>query len=168
MATSDILRFISVLTSAIHTGSQLSLSFVSGAALLASPNADEATLLTQFRVTFRRGFVLCPPFAAVATLANLVNAFISWQSNDNGGTGMALRFLLAGLCTASLVPFTLLFVVRSEGLLLEKAAERPGEEKAKTPSSAARTRDLIREWARLNYMRTFFPLIGALVSYSAR
>jgi hypothetical protein len=71
--------------------------------------------------------------------------------------------------------FTLLFVVRSESLVLEKAAEmamatqrvdrKPGE--GKTPSSAARTRDLIREWARLNYMRTLFPLIGALVSYSA-
>lgn len=155
------------------SGSQFSLSFVSGAALLASPTADEATVLAQFKVIFRRGFRLCPPFAAIATLANLGNAFISWRSND--GASMALRFLLAGLCTASLVPFTLLFVVRSESLLLEKAAEmamatqrvdrRPGE--GKTSSSAARTRDLIREWARLNYIRTLFPLIGALVSYSA-
>lgn len=156
------------------SGSQFSLSFVSGAALLASPTADEATLLAQFKVIFHRGFYLCPPFAAMATLANLGNAFISWRSND--GAGMALRFLLAGLCTASLIPFTLLFIVRTEGLLLEKAAEmakatqrddrRPGE--GKSSSSAARTRDLIREWARLNYIRTFFPLIGALVSYSAR
>ncbi|ORY60952.1 uncharacterized protein BCR38DRAFT_442987 [Pseudomassariella vexata] len=167
MTTSDVLRFISILASAIHTGSQFSLSFVSGAALLASPTADEATVLAQFRVIFRRGFVLCPPFAAIATLANLGNAFISWRSNDDGAS-MALRFLLAGLCTASLIPFTLLFVVCSEGLLLEKAAERLGEGKRKTPSSAARTRDLIKEWARLNYLRTLFPLIGALVSYSAR
>lgn len=156
------------------SGSQFSLSFVSGAALLATPTADEATVLAQFKVIFHRGFRLCPLFAAIATLANLGNAFISWRSNDS--VSMALRFLLAGLCTASLVPFTLLFVVRTESLLLEKAAEmakatqrvdpRPGE--GKTSSSAARTRDLVSEWARLNYIRTLFPLIGALVSYSAR
>ena len=155
------------------SGSQFSLSFVSGAALLAFPTADEATVLAQFKVIFRRGFCLCPPFAAIATLANLGNAFISWRSNE--GASMALRFLLAGLCTASLVPFTLLFVVRSEGLLLEKAAEmamatqrsdrRLGE--GKTSSSVAQTRDLIKEWARVNYIRSLFPLIGALVSYSA-
>ena len=75
------------------SGSQFSLSFVSGAALLASPTADEATVLAQFKVIFRRGFCLCPPFAAIATLANLGNAFISWRSND--GASMALRFLLA-------------------------------------------------------------------------
>ncbi|CAF9928994.1 MAG: hypothetical protein HETSPECPRED_007249 [Heterodermia speciosa] len=173
MAISDVLLFISILASAIHTGSQFSLSFVSGAALLASPSADEATVLTQFKVIFRRGFCLCPPFAAIATLANLGNAFISWRFND--GASLALRFLLAGVCTASLIPFTLLFVVRIESLLLEKAAEmamatqrvdrKPVEEK--TSSSAAQTRDSIREWARLNYIRTLFPLVGALLSYSA-
>lgn len=130
-------------------------------------------MLAQFKVIFLRGFRLCPPFALIASLANFSNAFISWRSND--GTGMALRFLLAGLCTASLVPFTLLFVVRCESLLLEKGAEmakvtqrvdrKQGEEK--TSLSAARTRDLIEEWARLNYIRTLFPLIGALVAYSA-
>ena len=155
------------------SGSQFSLSFVSGAALLASPNADEATVLAQFKVIFRRGFCLCPPFAAIATLANIGNAFISWRSYD--GTSMVLRFLLAGLCTASLVPFTLMFVVPIESLLLEKGAKlakaaqrddrRPGE--GKDSSSAAHTRDSIRAWAQLNYTRTFFPLVGALLSYSA-
>ncbi len=153
------------------SGSQFSLSFVSGAALLASSTADEATLLAQFRVIFRRGFVLCPPFAAIATLANLGNAYISWRSN-NGGAGVALHFLLAGVCTASLVPFTLMFVVRSEGLLLEKAAEKPGDGKPrdgkdKVTWSVARTRELIGEWARLNYVRALFPLVGALISYTA-
>ncbi|KAF2128246.1 hypothetical protein P153DRAFT_368110 [Dothidotthia symphoricarpi CBS 119687] len=167
MTTSDILLFISILTSAIHTGSQLSLSFVSGAALLASPMADEATVLAQFRIIFRRGFFLCPPFAAVATLANLGNALISWWSGD--GASMALRFLLAGLCTASLVPFTLLFIIRSESLLLERAAGMAkGKVGEKTLPSAPSTRELIEEWARLNYLRTLFPLVGALVSYSAR
>ncbi|EFQ33700.1 hypothetical protein CGRA01v4_02001 [Colletotrichum graminicola] len=168
MTTSEILRFISVFASAIHTGSQFSLSFVSGAALLASPTSDEANLLTQFRVIFRRGFVLCPPFAAVATLANLGNALISWLSHHEDGGNTALRFLIAGLITASLVPFTLMFIVSSEGQLLEKAAERVGEGKEKNPASAAQTRDLIKLWARLNYMRTFFPLIGALISYTTR
>jgi hypothetical protein len=155
------------------SGSQFSLSFVSGTALLASPTADEATVLAQFKVIFRRGFFLCPPFAGIATLANLGNAFISWRSGDS--TSLALRFLLAGLCTASLVPFTLMFVVRSEGLLLKKAAEmaktmqrvdrKPAE--GKPSPVTAQTKDLIGEWARLNYLRTFFPLVGALLSYSA-
>lgn len=192
MAFSDILRFISIITSAIHagkacclpiyscqeswltrayncSGSQLSLSFVSGAALLAAPADDEATVLAQFRVIFRRGFVLCPPFAAIATLANLANSFISWRpSSADEDASMALRFLLAGLCTASLIPFTLMFVVRSEGQLLERAAERSGSGKQKTFASSAQTRNLIKEWTRLNYIRTVFPLFGALISYSAR
>ena len=137
--------------------------YVSGAALLASPTADEATLLGQFRVIFRHGFVLCPPFAGVATLANLGNALLAWRGHDAGST--ALRFLLAALCTASLVPFTLLFVVRSEGLLLKKAAEPP-KEGAKRAPSEAQTRDLVREWMWFNYMRTLFPLAGALIALS--
>ncbi|KAK0648456.1 hypothetical protein B0T16DRAFT_427585 [Cercophora newfieldiana] len=162
MTVSDALRFISILACTIHTGSQFSLSFVSGAALLASPTTDEATLLSQFRVIFRRGFLLCPMFAFLATFTNLGNAFITWRSDESS---TALRFLLAALCSISLVPFTLLFVVHSEGLLLEKAAEKPGKGNA---SSAARTRELIGEWAQLNYVRTLFPLIGALIAYSAR
>lgn len=147
-------------------GSQFSLSFVSGAALLADSDANEATVLTQFKAIFRRGFVLCPPFAAISTLANLGNAFICWRSIDCDHAGVALRYVLAGLCTASLIPFTLMFVVRSEGLLLEKSAGRTEDGKAKTLSSAAGTRGLVEDWARLNYMRTLFPLLGALLSYS--
>ena len=90
---------------------------------------------------------------------------------------MMLRFLLAGLCTASLIPFSLYFVVGSEGPLLEKAAEMatamqqrgdryPGEGKSSS-SSVAQTRDLIGEWTRMNYVRTLFPLIGTLLVYSA-
>ena len=155
------------------SGSQLSLSFVSGAALLASPATDESILLAQFKVIFGRGFCLCPLFAFIATLANLSNAFISWWSDD--GASMVLRFLLAGLSTASLIPFSFYYVVGSEGPLLEKAAEMAiatqrsdrnlGE--GKTSLSAAQTRDLIREWVRLNYIRTLFPLIGAFLAYSA-
>ncbi|KAL3961145.1 hypothetical protein ACCO45_006262 [Purpureocillium lilacinum] len=143
MTTTDVLRFVSVFASAIHT------------------------VPCHFPPRLRP----VPPFAAIATLANLGNAYISWRSN-NGGAGVALHFLLAGVCTASLVPFTLMFVVRSEGLLLEKAAEKPGDGKPrdgkdKVTWSVARTRELIGEWARLNYVRALFPLVGALISYTA-
>jgi len=65
-----------------------------------------------------------------------------------------------------------MFVVRSEGLLLEKAAEKPGDGKPrdgkdKVTWPVARTRELIGEWARLNYVRALFPLVGALISYTA-
>lgn len=151
----------------LHAGSQLSLSFVSGAGLLATPAADEAVLLAQFRVIFRRGFYLCPPFAAVATLANLGNALIGWRVNGCRLTRKALRSLLAGLCTASLIPFTLMFIVRTEGALLEKATRKAGNGDEGASSSIDRTRELIKRWAKLNYLRSLIPLMGALLSYSA-
>ena len=155
------------------SGNQLNLSFVSGAVLLAYPATDAATLLAQFKVVFGRGFMLCPLSASVATLANPGNALISWWSND--GACMVLRFFLAGLCTASVVPFSLLFFVDAESHLLEKAAEIASatqrvDQKSwegKSSPSAAQTRNFIREWCWLNYIRILFPLIRTLLSYSA-
>jgi hypothetical protein len=71
------------------------------------------------------------------------------------------------------VPFTLLFVVRGEELLLERGVEVAKEAQGvdqklvqeKKPVSA-RTKDLLNEWSRWNYARSLFPLAAALISLS--
>jgi hypothetical protein len=120
--------------------------------------------LAQFRVIFRRGFYLCPPSAGISTLANLINAFLTY--GDDGRA--ALFSLLAAVISASLIPFTLAFIVGAEEELLQRANRSTDEGDKKTPAGHEEsTRDLIIKWSRLNYYRPLFPLLGVLLAYFA-
>ncbi|KAK4111484.1 hypothetical protein N656DRAFT_799316 [Canariomyces notabilis] len=116
-------------------GCQISLSYVTLAALLGPPHSvSEDILLQQFRTVFWRGFRLCPVPAFFATLCCLVNAALVLGhvglSVQNFFQGRVPQLLLVAVLAVGLVPYTLIFVVPVEEPLLKREAALRGNGKS--------------------------------------
>ena len=86
--------------------------------------------------------------------------------------------LVAGSFMMGIVPFTLYTIVPVEEILLEKEAKLAKTQKlaagydtsidgeAEAKGSASETRRLLKRWAKLNYVRTTFPLVGLVVAWT--
>ncbi|KAK6852137.1 hypothetical protein PG995_012262 [Apiospora arundinis] len=119
-----------ITVSSYLVGCQLSLSHVSAAALLNTPNITEEAALNQFSTIFRRGLHLCPPAAFFSGLTCYANAALSYYYYYRGGDGrseivaarpeIVPRLLLTGTLMIGIVPFTLTWIVPVEEPLLHR------------------------------------------------
>ncbi|KAA6409708.1 MAG: hypothetical protein FRX48_06320 [Lasallia pustulata] len=177
------LLIASITASAILTGNQFSLSYVSVASILRPPTVAEVHLLSMFRGVFLGGFHLCPPLAFFSGLVCYLNAFLSYWHESGSvvleqASSSVIPLLVAGSFMMGIVPFTLYMIVPVEEILLEKEAKLAKTQKlaaghdtsidgeAEAKGSAAETRRLLKRWAKLNYVRTIFPLVGLVVAWS--
>ncbi|KAK8123711.1 hypothetical protein PG999_003629 [Apiospora kogelbergensis] len=183
-----------ITASSYLVGCQLSLSHVSAAALLNTPDIPEEAALSQFSIIFRRGLHLCPPAAFFSGLTCYANAALSYYyGNDRSTlalrTGIVPRLLLTGTLMIGIVPFTLAWIVPVEDPLLHrhkcfartKRARRDNarrdirhmkdlaEAETKLNKEEARdqesTLDAVRHWKRLNYIRALIPAAGVVSAW---
>ncbi|KAJ4134709.1 hypothetical protein NW768_004307 [Fusarium equiseti] len=127
----------------------LSLAGVPAALQLQAPSSA-----TVWQELFNRGFALMPKFAITTSVAYLYAIYAARQEGRSW-KGLAI----ASALTVSIVPFTLIFMVPTNDLLMEAAAgtlEASQEDVAK----------LIGRWGVLNLVRSLLPLAGAVAGFS--
>lgn len=142
------------------------------AAILGISNLPEYTALSMWKVTFDRGFYLCPTQAMFSSLVFLLNALLTfvYGQPESSSHNCALTMLVAGILAISLVPFTLFVIVPLEETLL-KRHEKLSREDIHTISKgnihsdtglfsqAIESRRVMEKWVSLNYVRTILPAV---------
>ncbi|KAJ5303998.1 acyl-CoA N-acyltransferase [Penicillium atrosanguineum] len=163
----------------VLTGCQLSLSYVSVAAILSAPDAPEYTALTMWKTTFNRGFYLCPLQAMLCSAIFAVNSIVTLVYGDASMPGHKgfLPLLIGGIISISLVPYTLVTIVPLEETLLERhgSLSRELNQGAKNDkvhgdtagvAAAIQTRAIMRKWISLNYVRTLIPALTVVWAWT--
>jgi hypothetical protein len=141
---------------------------MSALSLMAVPvlleTTDEPTQLYRQWVTmYGHGHQVLPGLAII-TAGLYARIALSLRSTTRPWS----LFVLAGLATVAIIPFTLVFMVPTNDLLfaLEKGTEK-GTEKGQGSMSIMDAKELVLWWSRLHLMRSVMPLIGAVIGVSA-
>lgn len=138
------------------------------AAVLSVSDVGEYTALSMWKVTFNRGFYLCPTQAMFSSSIFFLNAFLTflYGQPENSSQNIVYMLLMAGILAMSLVPFTLVMIVPLEESLLERHRKLSREgPPGKLNSNAAATlramesRRVMEKWVSLNYFRTILPAV---------
>jgi hypothetical protein len=127
-----------------------SLSLCSIPAVLGA-GAPTSVMLRQWCVVYNNGKAI-PALAVAAALSYGVSAY-GFRTRGLAWRGVAL----AGALSVAAVPFTLAFIMPTNNEL-----ETAADNKMK-PMSDGRARYLITKWTRLNMVRAFLQLSGAVV-----
>jgi Domain of unknown function (DUF1772) len=133
------------LATALFTGAAVYISLVEHPARLSCPTAHA---VEQWRPSYKRATVMQVPLAVAGSLLSIA----AWLS-DAG-----LIWLVAGLVLASVVPFTLLVMWRTN-----KQLEDPSLD---TTSELARS--LLVRWGRLHAIRSGLSLLALILMLFAR
>lgn len=135
-----ILKFLALFSSGIFTGAAFYLTTVEQPARM-SLGVEAA--LEQFRPSYKRA---APQQATLAIVCFLSSAAIAALTHD-------WLWLLGGSLVGAVVPFTFLFMMPTNRLLLDNTEELEIElERAR-----------LAKWARLHAVRTVLSLFGFLV-----
>jgi Domain of unknown function (DUF1772) len=135
-----ILKFLALFSSGIFTGAAFYVATVEHPARM-SLGVEDA--LQEFRPSYKRA---APQQAVLAIVCFLSSAAIAMLTHD-------WLWLLGGSFLGAVVPFTLLFIIPTNRLLLDEADEFEIElEKGR-----------LAKWARLHAVRTVLSLFGFLV-----
>jgi len=135
-----ILKFLAVFSSGIFTGAAFYLTTVEHPARM-SLGVEAA--LEEFRPTYKRA---APQQAALAIVCFLFSAALAAFTHD-------WLWLLGGSLVVAVVPFTFLFMMPTNRLLLNDTEELEIELE----------RAHLAKWARLHAVRTILSLSGFLV-----
>jgi hypothetical protein len=130
LETSMLVGQLAIVAAAIFFGAAL---YVSIAEQPARRDLDSASLLSEWRSAYKRGFAMQAPLALIGFLLALIAA---WQSAN-------WRWVLGGLLLVANWPYTLLRVMPINRRLMAPSVV-PGPE----------TRRLIDQWATLHLRRT--------------
>jgi hypothetical protein len=137
---------------------------MSALSLMAVPvlleTTDEPTQLYRQWVTmYGHGHQVLPGLAII-TAGLYARIALSLRSTTRPWS----LFVLAGLTTVAIIPFTLVFMVPTNDLLF---ALEKGTEKGQGGMSIMDAKELVLWWSRLHLMRSVMPLIGAVIGVSA-
>jgi Domain of unknown function (DUF1772) len=133
------------LATALFTGAAVYVSLVEHPARLSCPTAHA---VEQWRPSYKRATVMQVPLAVAGSLLSIA----AWLA------GAGLIWLVAGLVLASVVPFTLLVMWRTN-----KQLEDPSLD---TMSELARS--LLVRWGRLHAIRARLSLLALILMLFAR
>lgn len=126
---------LALTAAAVFTGAAFYINF---AEQPARRHLDDAALLTEWKVAYKRGAIMQAPLAVIAFV---LGAVAWWQSGQ-------WLFLLGGVVMLANWPWTLLAILPVNNRLM-----------ATEPAAATKdTRDMIRHWNVLHAVRT---LLGA-------
>jgi hypothetical protein len=142
------------------------------AAILGISDLPEYTALSMWKVTFDRGFYLCPTQAMFSSFIFLVNALLTliYGQPESSSHNCTLTMLMAGILAISLVPFTLVVIVPLEETLLKRHEKLSREDinamskgkihsDTRSISKAIESRRVMGKWVSLNYVRTILPAL---------
>jgi hypothetical protein len=142
----EVFQFAAILSCALFAGAAL---YVNVAEHPARMECGTELAATVFAPSYRRGAVMQPSLAVVATVC----AGISWW------LGGSFLWIIGGLLMFSLIPFTLIAILPTNRQLLAPNLDR----------SSLYTRMLLVRWGRLHAVRTavalaaiFFFLVAVL------
>lgn len=128
--------YLALICAAVFTGAALYINVAEQPARL---TLDDASLLSEWKPAYKRGFAMQAPLAAVGCVLGLI---AWWQL---GG----LWFLVGALLMIANWPWTLLAIMPTNNELMASDTARAGPQ----------TRNLIQKWGTLHAVRT---LLGAL------
>ncbi|KAK9492043.1 hypothetical protein V1508DRAFT_419898 [Lipomyces doorenjongii] len=151
-------QFIGIIGSAFISGALISLSVLTIPALKA-PNISTPDTATRFRAlvfAVRRTV----PFLAILPTASF--AFLAWKAPD-----AKMAHSIAALCSVAFIPYTLLFMMRTNRAIFAKAEVLESKSRGPESSEAENLEVLLNHWVMMNSIRGFLPLLGALVGLSA-
>jgi hypothetical protein len=138
-----------------------------------SPNRTSAErhALSIFREIYQCGKENAPPIALVSAGLSLINGYQLYCSAGSFVRPAQLA-VAAAVLNMAIVPFTLFVIAPTNNLLFarEEAWRTENEEvKAKMVKnqSGLTTEALLNRWRVQNWVRSLFPLIGAVLAYQA-
>lgn len=147
--------------------------------MLSAANIPESTLLAMWHHVFIRGFHACPSLGFLSSGVSALNAILLYH-DEVYSTGSWLpsasvyTVLLSGFFMFGMVPYTLMWIVPLEELLLRRERElaKP-EDKMNTKSelcsgqqTSAETRKMLELWVTLNYYRMVIPFVGVTIAWT--
>jgi hypothetical protein len=142
------------------------------AAILSVSDVAEYTALSMWKVTFDRGFYLCPTQAMFSSFIFFLNAFLTFLNGllETSSQKRVYMLLIAGVLAISLVPFTLVMIAPREEALLERhrklsregpqtVAQGKLHNNAAATARAIESRRVMETWVSMNYFRTILPAL---------
>lgn len=96
------------------------------------------------------------PLIVLASAGSL--AFCAWTTRD-------VNFGFSSAATLSIVPYTVVVMTKTLDRLVEMA--KKAEKEGLSTKETVEAEQLLRRWVGLNGVRSFFPLIGAVIAISA-
>lgn len=145
-------QFLEILTCVL--GGLIFTSYVHVPGYVKTTNDD--ILLDQWQTMGAIGKSIVPPLALVAGAANLVNSYLTHTQPQH------YRFMVAGLLSVAVLPYTMLFL----GPTNVELAKRANRSQAQDPELKDQTStQLIQRWADRSAVRGFLLLASALLSF---
>ena len=138
----------------------LSISLIT-VPFLIDTNTQSIHLVAQWTRLYHYGHILLPSLAITTCLLYVYTAI-----NKGGFSQVPSKHLTtyatAGAVTIVMIPFTLIFMAPTNNALfrLNEEAEAAGGEPA---VSLDKVQALVTLWAKLHAIRSFFPLLGAIL-----
>jgi hypothetical protein len=129
---------LALVVASVFTGAALYVSFAEQPARLL---LDDRALLTEWQPSYKRGFAMQAPLAAIGCVLGLV----AWWQTGAGG------FLTGAILIVANWPWTLFGIMPTNNLLMAMDPAAPGSE----------TRALVMKWGRLHAVRS---VLGALAT----
>ncbi|KAJ8076302.1 hypothetical protein PM082_000722 [Marasmius tenuissimus] len=153
---------LAIAGSAFLSGSIISISTVSAPALIVPgafyfPNQ----VAQQWKALYTRGASTMPPLAILSSSAYFYLAY----KLSNWSTGMTRKYIVAGLLTIGIVPYTLLVMAKTNEKLSAKAVDVPTEKSE--VADGPEVKDLVESWTTMNFVRGVLPLAGTIFGLHA-
>lgn len=145
--------------------------------ILSATGVPESTLLAMWHHVFIRGFHACPSLSFFSSIVSALNAILIY-ADEVSSTGSwfpstrVYTILLSGFFMFGMVPYTLMWVVPLEEVILKrerdlmKSGDEAKSKSDKTQESLAGTRKLLEHWVSLNYCRMFIPFVGVMIAWT--
>ncbi|MCJ1389956.1 hypothetical protein MMC18_002814 [Xylographa bjoerkii] len=153
-----VLQAIGLTTSAFLGGAVLAMSYAAIPPLYSAPSPLSAK---QWRVLYRRGVVVAPPFAA---LTSAIFGYLSYTLKQTSRPN-AEFYGLAAASVIGIVPYTLLVMKGTNDKLMARAVEAEKLDVTDKVTQAGMpkgesTNELLDRWAFYNAIRGVFPLMA--------
>ncbi|KFY23827.1 hypothetical protein V493_05616 [Pseudogymnoascus sp. VKM F-4281 (FW-2241)] len=148
-----VLQTIGLTTTAILTGASASFSLYTVPRLLQSPTP---LLLKQFKHMYASGHDSIPTATVVAATSLLYLAYDSRAVGSPAWRGYATAAALA----LGIVPYTLIVMMGTNKVLLDRAEE----EEEKVEAQAASVKQLLDQWATMNLGRSLLLASATLTA----
>ena len=134
---SPLLEILATLAAGLFPGAALYVTVVEHPARV---SCGSAVAVTEFRPSYERGPIMQASLALIGALA----AMVRW------GLGGQLGWLLGGLLLGAVVPFTLIVILPTTELLLDRSLD----------ANSSESTTLLRRWGRLHAVRTAVSLVA--------
>ncbi|KAL8688118.1 MAG: hypothetical protein Q9218_005888 [Villophora microphyllina] len=131
--------------------------------------APNTLLVREWRTAYARGVAAAPALAIVSTLSYV---YLSYNLAFTLNQHKAEVYALAALATGSIVPYTLIFMTKTNGKLYQKVEdskhlERSTEFDESKGKKSDNAQALLARWSVLNFIRGLLPFTGACLGFYA-